>query len=179
VLLVAATPFELAPFQGVETLVCGVGPVEAAAATAARLASGPRPAAILQLGIAGARDLEPGTLVLGSEAVYCDLGAAEVEMVRSVLPDARLLEVAQSVLPEAVVASIGTSASVGGAVTGPDVEAMEGFAVLRAAELAGVPAIELRGVSNRYVDSRADWQIQTALDALIRAVPLLLEAADA
>ena len=34
-----------------------------------------------------------------------------------------------------------------------EVEAMEGFAVLRAAALAGVPALELRAVSNRYDDA--------------------------
>jgi predicted 5'-methylthioadenosine/S-adenosylhomocysteine nucleosidase len=179
VLLVAATPLELEPFRVTETLVCGVGPVDAAAATALRLATRPRPSGILHLGIAGARDLGPGTLVLGLDAVYCDLGNAAIELVRRVEPDPQLLERAREALPEAVVASIGTSASVGGAATGADVEAMEGFAVLRAAELAGVPAIELRAVSNRYADTRADWQIQTALDALTLAVPRLLEALNA
>jgi nucleoside phosphorylase len=53
---------------------------------------------------------------------------------------------------------------------------MEGFAVLRAAELLGVPAIELRAVSNRYADTRGEWQVQRALDALTGAVPRLLEA---
>ena len=42
---------------------------------------------------------------------------------------------------------IGTSARVGG-THDVDVEAMEGFAVLRACELAGVPAVEVRVVSN-------------------------------
>jgi predicted 5'-methylthioadenosine/S-adenosylhomocysteine nucleosidase len=179
VLLVAATPLELAPFEGVDRLVCGVGPVEAATATALRLASGSRPSGILHIGIAGARDLDPGTLVLGREAVYCDLGAGEIDLVRDTTPDPRLLDLARQALPEAVVAPIGTSAGVGGASNGADVEAMEGFAVLRAAELAGVPAIELRAVSNRYADSRDVWQIDTALDALTRAVPRLLEAFDA
>jgi predicted 5'-methylthioadenosine/S-adenosylhomocysteine nucleosidase len=179
VLLVAATSFELARFQEKDTLVCGVGPVEAAAATTLRLASKPRPSGILHLGIAGARDLEPGTLVVGLEAVYCDLDAAEIETVRRVDPDSRLLELARGALPEAVVLPIGTSANVGGAAGGADVEAMEGFAVLRAAELAGVPAIELRAVSNRYADTRADWRIETALDALAHAVPRLLGAFDA
>jgi predicted 5'-methylthioadenosine/S-adenosylhomocysteine nucleosidase len=179
VLLVAATSFELASFRDEDTLACGVGPVEAAAATAFRLASGPDPTGILHIGIAGARDLAPGTLVVGLEAVYCDLLAAEIETLRRVVPDARLLELAREALPEAVVLPIGTSANVGGAATGADVEAMEGFAVLRAAELAGVPAIELRAVSNRYADTRADWRIEAALDALAHAVPRLLGAFDA
>jgi futalosine hydrolase len=178
VLLVAATALELAPFEGASTLVCGVGPVEAALATARRLAVAP-PRAILQLGIAGARDLEPGTLVLGSEAVYCDLAAGAVGVVDRVGPDPGLLDRARVALPHARVLPIGTSGRVGGAAATTEVEAMEGFAVLRAAAVAGIPALELRAVSNRYVDDRRDWRIAEALDALARDVPRLLEAIDA
>ena len=67
-LLVAATERELC---GLEGLVCGIGPVEAAAATARALALA-RPSALLHVGIAGGRGLAQPTLVLGSEAVYCD-----------------------------------------------------------------------------------------------------------
>ena len=175
-LLVGATPLELAPFRDLETLVCGVGPVEAAAATALRLASGPRPSGVLQLGIAGARDLDPGTLVLGLEAIYCDLGEAAIPVIRRAVPDPRLLQLARESLPEAVVVPIGTSARIGGAVIQASVEAMEGFAVLRAAEKAGIPALELRAVSNRYTDARDEWHIQEALEALTGVVPRLLEA---
>jgi futalosine hydrolase len=178
-LLVAATALELAPFSDAETFVCGVGPVEAAATTALRLASGPRPSGILQLGIAGARELDPGTLVLGLEAIYCDLGGATIPVIRSAGPDPRLLEVAREALPEAVVVTIGTSARVGGAASRAEVEAMEGFAVLRAAEQVGIPALEVRAVSNRYGDTRDDWHILEALDALTGAVRRLLEAFDA
>jgi futalosine hydrolase len=57
---------------------------------------------------------------------------------------------------------------------------MEGFAVLRAAELAGVPAIEIRVVSNDPSDvDRSVWRIDEALSVVhqtIRAVgPALLE----
>ena len=178
-LLVGATPLELAPFRDLETLVCGVGPVEAAATTALRLASGPRPSGVLQLGIAGARELDPGTLVLGLEAIYCDLADATIPVIRCAVPDPRLLHLAREALPEAIVVPIGTSARVGGAATRASVEAMEGFAVLRAAEHAGIPALELRAISNRYADARGDWHIQDALDALTGAVPRLLEAFDA
>jgi nucleoside phosphorylase len=181
VLLVAATTIELAAFSAVESLVCGVGPVEAAAATARRLARVPATDAILHIGIAGARDFEPGTLVLGSEAIYGDLAGqrTSVELVDRVAPDARMLELAQSALPEARVLPIGTAARVGGADAQAEVEAMEGFAVLRAAAEAGVPALELRAVSNRFSDARDEWQIAEALEALARAVPRLLEALDA
>jgi futalosine hydrolase len=52
---------------------------------------------------------------------------------------------------------------------------MEGFAVLRAAQLAGVPAVELRCVSN-LVDERdrSRWRFDDALAALDSALPLLL-----
>ncbi len=178
VLLVAATAFELAPFEGGDTLVCGVGPVEAAAATARHLA-GERPrGGILHVGIAGARDLEPGTIVIGSEAIYCDLAPEEarIELVGRATPDPELLAAARRALPEAPVLPIGTAGRVGGAARHTEVEAMEGFAVLRAASLAGVPALELRAVSNRYDDGRTDWRVKEALDALADAVPRVLEA---
>ena len=160
-LVVAATALELAPFEGYETLCCGIGPVEAAIATTRRLAEA-RPHGVLHVGIAGARDLDPGTLVIGEEAVYCDL----LDAARHALPDARVLP-------------IGTAARVGGAAGCCDVEAMEGFAVLRAAQAAGVPALELRAVSNRFADARAAWRIDAALVALAAAVPRVLEALDA
>ena len=55
-LLVAATDRELCGRDG---LVCGVGPVEAAAATARALALHPVEG-LLHVGIAGARGLDPG-----------------------------------------------------------------------------------------------------------------------
>jgi nucleoside phosphorylase len=55
------------------------------------------------------------------------------------------------------------------------VEAMEGFAVLRAAELAGVPAVEVRAVSNEIDEpDRARWRFDDALAALEAALPRLL-----
>jgi len=52
---------------------------------------------------------------------------------------------------------------------------MEGFAVLRAAALAGVPAVEVRVVSNEVDElDRAQWQFEEALAALAEAVPRLL-----
>ena len=60
---------------------------------------------------------------------------------------------------------IGTSARVGGGHA-VEVEAMEGFAVLRAAELAGVPALELRAVSNLVAEAdRSRWRFEDAFAA--------------
>jgi futalosine hydrolase len=66
---------------------------------------------------------------------------------------------------------IGTTARVAGGIC--PVEAMEGFAVLRAAELAGVPAVEVRAISNHVEDERAAWRIDDALEALAEALPRL------
>ena len=84
VLLVAATDRELCGHDG---LVCGVGPVEAAAATARALALRPFDV-LLHVGVAGGRGLAPGTIVVGTEAIYCDL-SAEWPVVDRVTADPR------------------------------------------------------------------------------------------
>lgn len=178
ILVVAATAFEAALADGhaVEAVACGVGPVEAALATTLALAER-RPDALVHIGIAGARSLPNGTLALGSEAVYCDVldPSARITRVTRVAPDADLLAAARRALPDARVLPIGTTARVGGG-EGCEVEAMEGFAVLRAAELAGVPAIELRAVSNAVAETNRDrWSIDDALAALGRGLDAVLQ----
>src|SRR6266545_4731908 len=139
-LVVAATERELDAVtgadDGIATLACGIGPVEAGARTASELAAR-RPDALLHVALAGSRGIEPPTVVIGSEAVYEDTGSPLV--VSRATPDPGLLAAACRALPAAPVLAIGTSARVGGSRS-CTVEAMEGFAVLRAAELAGVPA---------------------------------------
>jgi futalosine hydrolase len=177
VLVVAATERELDGLRGAETLVCGIGPVEAALATT-RAIGDHRPRAILHVGIAGARKLEPPALVLGSDSVYCDIvdERSLIPRVERAAPDPELLDVARRALPEAHVLPIATSASVGGG-TLCEVEAMEGFGVLRAAELARVPAVELRAVSNAVDERvRARWRFEDAFAALAEAVPRVLAA---
>lgn len=173
ILVVAATARELAGAgTGVVTLACGIGPVEAAAATAQALAV-QAPSALLHVGIAGARGVAAPQLVIGSEAVYEDAAGGTLVPGRA-LPAAELVERARRALPDAHLLPIGTSARVGG-TSGCAVEAMEGFAVLRAAELAGVPAVEVRAVSNEIDEpDRALWRFDDALAALERALPLLL-----
>lgn len=169
VLIVAATEREL---DGRDGLACGVGPVEAAAATARALVLRDW-RAVLHVGVAGGRGLAPRSLVIGAEAVYCDLSAG-VPLVGRVAADERLIAAAQQILPGAPVLPIGTSAAVGGSrdVT---VEAMEGFGVLRAAALAGVPAVEIRAISNEIGDpDRRRWHVAEAIDALSRVMPGLI-----
>lgn len=179
-LIVAATELELrgaADVDGVELLACGVGPIDAAATTAARLARDPRPTALLHIGIAGARrtaGLAPGTIVIGDRSLYCDTRS---QLVATELhPDPVLLQSARAMLPDAHVGTIGTSADVDGS-HGCDVEAMEGFGVLHAATLAGVPALEVRAVSNEIEEpDRSLWRFDLGLGALVDAVPHLVAA---
>lgn len=175
VLLVAATDLELCDRAG---LVCGIGPVEAAASVARELAS-TTPAAVLHVGVAGGRRLTPGALVVGTEAVYADL-SAEIPVVARAVPDPTLVAAAQAALPESISLPIATKA----AVSAPGdvdhefrVEGMEGFAVLRACELAGVPAIEVRAVCNEIGEGdRALWMIRRGIEVLNDAIPRLIEA---
>lgn len=174
VLLVAATEPELCGHPG---LVCGVGPVDAAA-TVGRALAAAKPKTILHVGVAGARagsGIAVLDLVVGSEAVYEDLFTVRKLAPTSVLPDQRLVDAVTAALPSAHVMPIGTKGKVGGA-SGCQVEAMEGFAVLRAAGLAGVPAVEVRSVSNVVDDDHATWRLDEAIAALGAALPRLLAA---
>lgn len=173
-LVVAATERELAHVRGFETFVCGIGPVEAALQTA-RVVAERRPEAVLHVGIAGGRGLDPLSLVLGSEAVYCDVidAASTLPRVERVEPDAAFLERVRARIPDAHVLPIATCGKVGGG-TACDVEAMEGFGVLRACELAGVPAVELRAISNSPDEAdRANWRFDDAFAALADALQRL------
>ncbi|WP_396213982.1 hypothetical protein [Gemmatimonas sp.] len=188
ILVIAATSRELAapdalsastaPFIGV---LCGVGPVEAAIAST-RAIQEHHPDGIVHVGIAGARRaaaLAPGSLVIGSASHYSDLSALPAEWAPSRLTsDPSLLEAFSRDVPRARVLPIGTSARVGGTLsdaTRCDVEAMEGFSVLRAAQRAGVPAIEVRAISNDIEeDDRARWHFATAFDAITTVTPTLV-----
>ncbi len=174
VLLVAATDIELCEREG---LVCGVGPVEAAAATARELALRP-PDVVVHVGVAGGHGITPGGLIIGSASVYVDI-SAEIPVVDRVEPDPSLLDRVRTALPEALVLPIGTSGAVGRLASGElRVEAMEGFGVLRACSRAGIPAVEIRAVSNELAESdRSRWRIGRAVDALADALPRVLEAA--
>jgi futalosine hydrolase len=177
VLIVAATEAELCRHDG---LVCGVGPVEAAATTARDLALRDGVAALLHVGLAGASGLPAGSFVVGSHSVYADV-SAEWPVVDRVEPDARLVEAVLDALSGAALLPIVTSAAVAGPCNTVSagltvVEAMEGFGVLRAASLAGLPAVEVRVISNELgEEDRARWAIEPALEALGRALPVMVE----
>ena len=176
ILVVVATEKELAAAGATHGLCCGIGPAEAGIRTATALAE-LQPDAVLHVGIAGAPDLEPLSVVIGTEAFYADIvdPASLMPSVERAYPSPELVEAARRALPDAHLLPITSCARVGGGGE-CQVEAMEGFSVLRAAELAGVPAVEVRTISNRPADSdRSLWRIEDALARLGEIVPLLVD----
>ena len=169
-LVIAATPQELAGAAGARTLVCGIGPREAYIATEDTVSEGGA-TAVLHVGIAGARrgsGVPVLATVIGTQAVDCD-GDSE-----PIAPAAKLLAAARRALPEALALPIGTSAHVGGS-SGVTVEAMEGFAVLAACLDEGVPSLELRVVSNEVEEpDSALWRFDDALAELARVTALVV-----
>lgn len=192
ILVIAATPHELAtPTIGADAseevsfigTLCGVGPVEASISASIAIAEH-QPDAILHVGIAGARRaaaLAPATLVIGTASLYTDLTDIPAEWAPSQLhvPEP-LIECIRRALPHARAMPIGTTARVGGSLLGAhatDVEAMEGFGVLRAAQRMGIPAIEVRAISNDIEEpDRARWHFRLAFDAITAATPALVQA---
>jgi futalosine hydrolase len=176
-LVVAATERELALVRGAETFVCGIGPVEAALQTALALTER-KPDAVLHIGIAGARGIAAPALVLGSESVYCDVvdSTSLLKRIERLQPDPELFARVHAALPEAYVLPIATAGKVGAGME-CEVEAMEGFGVLRACALAGVPAVELRAISNAPDEAdRGTWSFEDAFAALGDAVTRVLAA---
>ena len=194
VLLTCAVSQELAfwqPRAHVEMLVTGVGPVEAACAVSRALAQGPVDL-IVNAGIAGAFD---GSADIGESVIVADdffeLGLETGEAIA--LPDNqpivdrtssdvtlvdRLAEAGFSVVHGVTVSRVtATGVSAQRLRTfGVGVESMEGFAVLRAAEVGGVPAIQVRGISN-IVGARtaSRWDFRAGVRATERIVNALFD----
>jgi futalosine hydrolase len=196
VLIVCALRAELRGLRaraGAEILPCGVGPVEASAGVARALAAG-GVRAVVNAGIAGAfaGRAAIGDAVIVAEERYADLGLEGGE--RIALPDGhrlidrafaddRLLErctglpyMVGSGLTVTLVTSTDATAQRRAAAYDADVESMEGFSVLRACELAGVPALEVRGVSNRVGDRAASgWDFAAGSRAAVEALEAVLD----
>ena len=201
VVAVEAEAKALGDAAGAEIVVAGIGRTNAAAATTqAILERGPFAAAI-SLGIAGAlpgSSLELGDLVVAGESVYAEEGLETPEGFgdmralgfplgdfegNRVPADPSLLA---SLSPLGRVGAIATVATCSGCDrlaeeivrrTGAIAEAMEGAAVLHAARRLGVPAIEVRSISNTTGDrAHQRWEIAKALATLRDAWPRILAA---
>ena len=189
ILIACAVGKELGDFQPpehVEMLVTGVGPVEASAAVSRALAQSHYDL-VVSAGIAGAFE---GMADIGEGVVVSDeLFELDLETGAAIsLPDAarvvdragsdltlvdRLVELGyrsvKGITVPRVTATDSTAARL--AKHGVGVESMEGFAVLRAAEIAAIPAIEVRGISNIACDRGSSrWDF----DAGVRAAETIL-----
>ncbi len=180
---------------GVETVVTGVGPVEAASAVARALARR-RYRLVVNAGIGGGFDgaaLVGDGVIVGEETFELSLengrqislpgGQTVVDRAHS---DSALVERLQArgftSLRGVTVSRVTSSEETAGRLAGfgAQVESMEGFAVLRACERAGVRAIELRGISNRVGSrERSGWNFDAGLSGLARVAQALFEIVDA
>jgi len=206
-LIVVATAGEAARLLDLpaRVVVSGVGPVAAALATSHALAGTSFDLAV-SAGIGGAypgSGLKPGDLAVSDVLIQADLGAEDGNgfldlsaLGLSVLPDG-----AHSGVFPAWRGAVSLASHLGAAcgptltlntVTGTAerarfltarfpgalTEGMEGAGVAHAALLAGVPALELRGVSNPVgLRNRSGWRIAEALDATRRGLEELLVGA--
>jgi futalosine hydrolase len=185
ILLACAVEAELGSWadrHGVETAITGIGPVEASCAIAHAVAQR-RYTLIVNAGVAGAFD---GAARIGDGVIVTDdtfelaledgrplvipNGQIVVDKARS---DSRLVEQLRAkgfaALHGVTVARVTSTEETAARLArlGAQVESMEGFAVLRAAERAGVPAIELRGISNRVGSrSRSGWNFDAGVAGL-------------
>ena len=192
ILLVCALPAELrffTPPANVKIFACGVGPVEAAIAVARELGSAPY-TALINAGIGGIyRDVaRVGAARLITADALADFGLEgggalalpEGTLVEHASADAALIMQLAGIAPHATgvtVAAVTTTDATGERLRaryGHDVETMESFSVLRAAEIAGVPAIGVRGISN-YIGNRAasEWDFVSGARATAATLDLL------
>ena len=179
----------------VRVVVAGIGRTNAAAATAEALtearATGAPFAAVISTGIAGAlpgSNLALGTVIVADACVYAEEGIALPEGQgdmrvlgfplgdfegNRVPVDGALLVAFRSLGPACAIATVATCSGTGAAAlsvrtrTGAMAEAMEGAAVVHAARRVGVPAIEIRSISNTTGDRATQrWDIAAAFAAL-------------
>lgn len=199
---VAAERKAIGELAGAEVIAGGIGRSNAAAATTeAVLRDGPFDGA-LSAGVAGAlpgAGLEIGHAVAADRCVYFEEGLVTPEGFRdmsglgfslgdfpgnAVPVDEHLLSRLATRFRTGTIATVATCSGTDAAAeevvrrTGAVAEAMEGAAVVHAARRLGVPAIELRTVSNTAGDREGQvWDLEGALSALgdaVRAAVVLL-----
>jgi futalosine hydrolase len=196
ILVVCAVAKEVAflePRPRVEVLVTGVGAVEAAANVSRALAQSPYDL-VVNAGVAGALDgcanVGDG-VVVAEEMVELALETGEpiglpdnlqaIDRASSdfALVD-RLAELGFATLRGITVGRVTATEKTADRLQGlgAQIESMEGFGVLRAAEIAGVPGIEVRGISNRVGDrARSGWNFAAGVAGLERVLSALLPIA--
>lgn len=185
--------------DNIDIYLAGVGPVAAAANTAKALA-GKGYRLVISTGIGGGFPLQVqvGSLVVADEIVSADLGVetlegflsldelklgttkvqAEPELVKQVSEALRAANLMVSVGPIITVSTAtGTALSAeerSRRVPGVSAEGMEGYGVALAADIFGVPALEIRAISNEVGPrDRNAWKMKEAFAALENAYRVL------
>lgn len=195
ILLACAVEAELEFYQprdDVETLITGVGPVEAAC-TITRALNRRSYRLLINAGVAGAFGSAPR---VGDGVVAVDdqmeLGLEDGAPItlswgEAILAKAssdrqlvgRLHAMGFAAVHGVTVAHVTSTEATAArlaAQLGAQVESMEGFAALRAGELAGVPAIQIRGISNRCGDRETSgWDFAAGLAGLRKIADALFE----
>ena len=190
----------------VHVVVAGIGRTNAAAATAEALAdaraAGAPFAAVISTGIAGAlpgSNLALGTVIVADACIYAEEGIALPEGQgdmrvlgfplgdfegNRVPVDGALLLAFRALGPACEIATVATCSGTDVAAlsvrtrTGAMAEAMEGAAVVHAARRVGVPALEIRSISNTTGDrATQQWDIAAAFAALQRVGDALVNFA--
>ncbi|MDQ2865409.1 MAG: hypothetical protein M3R51_04230 [Candidatus Eremiobacteraeota bacterium] len=193
ILLVCSVHKELewiGPRADTEVLITGIGPVDAAARVARALEKR-RYDAIVNAGIAGAlrgvARVGDG-VVVGEEMMEINLENGE----KLVVPDAAVVDrvPADAHFAEALTAfgfpllrgiTVSRVTTTEGTAQrlrslGAEIETMEGYAVLRAAQFAGVPSIEVRGISNILGDrTNSEWSFEHGVAGLRRVLNAALD----
>ncbi|MFN2449339.1 MAG: futalosine hydrolase [Candidatus Baltobacteraceae bacterium] len=180
----------LRPRPHVEVLATGVGVVEAAASVSRALAQSTYDL-VISAGIAGAFegaadvgesvvvsdemmefDREDGTpIALPDGAAVIDRAASDLTLVD------RLAELGYRSVRGITVARVTATGASAARLRafGCGVETMEGYGVLRAAEIAGVAAIEVRGISNIVCDRAANrWNFSAGASGAEKVLNALL-----
>jgi nucleoside phosphorylase len=158
-----------APQDGVRVVHSGVGMAECAAATARLLAEG-RPDLVILAGIAGTytdRLAVGETVVVRSETV-ADMGRLSGGEFTPLFQKTYVA----SVIPEGYPAVASNTVNCAGALAeqpaGAEIENMEGAAFLAVCASAGVPAMEIRTISNRVGEAIRSEDLQLSTKNLAR-----------
>ena len=188
----------------IDVVAAGVGPAAAAAETALAMAAAAEAGAPYGLavsagiggGFAGQADI--GDLVVAAEMVAADLGAETPEgflgvyelgfgtaripadecwserLAAGLLAAGLPVRRGNVLTVSTATGTAETAARLAARFPGAAAEAMEGFGVATAARRFGVPALEIRAVSNRVGPrDRSAWRIGEALDRLAAAGAVL------
>ncbi len=207
VLIIVATPQEAEFFANLpaRVVVSGIGAVNAALTTYAA-ALEQKPKLIVNVGIGGAypnSGLEMGQSACSSEFIYAGLGAQDgpdfLDLEQLGFPlrpgtfnripawngarawaDQLGIRCGEFLTLETVTGNLETLHTLEQRFPHALIEGMEGAGVAHAALRLGLPALEVRGVSNWVgLRDRSSWRIREALsgcrDTLERGLPMLME----